>query len=88
MNNWIKCSEKWPEPYETVLVTHRGFILMAHMAVYEEKKVWALHFVDFYKPSDITHWHPMPDLPDDYYKELAIIKSAEALEIRDEMKNG
>ena len=60
MSEWIKCSERMPEPDDdgysemVLVVSSRGLIYQNYTIDNE----WAVH-------TDITHWMPLPELPKD-----------------------
>lgn len=59
MPEWIKCSERMPEPYEYVLVTD-GFVGCEVMRVNSDG-YWGPAKSLYH--GDISHWMPLPELP-------------------------
>lgn len=61
MSQWINCNERMPEVdengcSETVLVVgKKGMVLLNFIYHYN----WKL-------PMEVTHWMPMPELPEEY----------------------
>lgn len=60
MSEWIKCSERMPEPYEYVLVTD-GFVGCEVMRVNSDG-YWG-PAKSLYR-GDISHWMPLPEPPE------------------------
>ena len=65
--NWIKCSDKLPEPDEHVLVYGEDGIFTAYRDDNEKYPTWNCYPVGSYASDGlvycITHWMSLPKLP-------------------------
>lgn len=69
MSEWIKCSERLPEPGLRVLATDGSFVGEAYMSAagnwYRYGTPWAVAWKDWSKDNTtVTHWMPLPDAPE------------------------
>lgn len=64
---WIKVEEKLPHHAQGVL-----FVYEAHSTVgtYDAKEGWYNHLSGEYE-EDVTHWQPIPDPPEEAFREKA-----------------
>lgn len=56
MANWIKCSERMPEKYKTILV-HNRFGEMRLACLSFRNEFWC----DNLEVDEVTHWQPLPE---------------------------
>lgn len=56
MQNWIKCSERMPEPHQPCL------IWVKEEGVYVDWGITGEHFANYHR-SDVSHWQPLPEPP-------------------------
>ncbi|QGZ13421.1 hypothetical protein KLPPOU148_044 [Klebsiella phage vB_KpnM_15-38_KLPPOU148] len=73
MADWIKCSERMPEPETPVLIINNGVIRIGeirwdyptHEETYQAFKYWDDPYDDGqpWEVFDITHWQPLPEPP-------------------------
>lgn len=67
VNRWIPCSEKKPEIWKEVLVTlnDKGYKSI-HIGEMFEEGSWMIGGEFWYEKDDprITHWMPLPELPE------------------------
>ncbi|WP_261118954.1 DUF551 domain-containing protein [Serratia ficaria] len=73
MSEWIKCSERMPEPETPVLIMNNGVIRIgevrwdspSHEESYQAFKYWDDPNDDGqpWEVFDITHWMPLPKPP-------------------------
>lgn len=59
-NDWIPCSERMPEDNSLVLIIGGGHRCIA---VYNESKQRFYLEDDYYEVSQVTHWLPVPEIP-------------------------
>lgn len=65
--NWIKCSERLPEVDERVLIATPELVLLGDRVPDEGSPkgwYWFDGFGFWYDDSRITHWMPLPPLPE------------------------
>lgn len=64
---WIRTKERLPEPGVLVFGTFGGHSFETVMYYNGEgifKSIWVGKNMKFYRLRDITHWMPIPDLPE------------------------
>lgn len=60
---WIKCSERMPEPGTLVIIMQVGFHV-PYVGWWNPPGSDGWEIRDKYnEPEDVTHWMPLPDLP-------------------------
>jgi hypothetical protein len=59
---WIPVDEKKPEPFKDVLVTDGTEITVGY---YSTSRPWSGWETPENYSGDVTHWQPLPELPDD-----------------------
>ena len=79
VNQWIRCIDRMPKDNSLVLIIggqHRC------LAVYNESKQRFYLDDDYYESSQVTHWIPIPEIPQDVPNVLRNMKAADVQPVK------
>ncbi|WP_166296269.1 DUF551 domain-containing protein [Photorhabdus tasmaniensis] len=64
--NWIKCSDRLPEPIKTVLIVISGRVYCGYLSMDEENGFYIPSGYIYMDLNAVGHWMELPQPPEDF----------------------